>query len=77
MFLASGFLISDPVMCERGLNLLILNARSWLLHDHLGVSGKSRKDSPWMRRMTCQSAWAAVITKNCYLSAQFKRLAAR
>jgi hypothetical protein len=26
MFLASGFLISDPVMCERGLNLLILNA---------------------------------------------------
>src|SRR5271167_789963 len=27
--------------------------------------------------MACQSAWAAVRTKNCYLSAQFKRLAAR
>jgi hypothetical protein len=27
--------------------------------------------------MACQSAWAAVRTKNCYLSNQFKRLAAR
>jgi len=27
--------------------------------------------------MACQSAWAAVRTKNCYLSAQFKRLNAR
>jgi hypothetical protein len=41
------------------------------------LSGKDCKGSPWLRRMACQSAWAAVRTKNCYLSAQFKRLAAR
>ena len=29
------------------------------------------------RRMACQSAWAAARTKKTYLSAQFKRLAAR
>ena len=48
-------------------------------HESAGkrLSGKSRKGSPWLRRMACQSAWAAVRTKNCYLSAQFKRLTAR
>lgn len=48
-------------------------------HESAGkrLSGKSRKGSPWLRRMACQSAWAAARTKNCYLSAQFKRLAAR
>jgi transposase len=48
-------------------------------HESAGkrLSGKSRKGSPWLRRMACQSAWAAVRTKNCYLSTQFKRLAAR
>jgi transposase len=48
-------------------------------HESAGkrLSSKSRKGSPWLRRMACQSAWAAVRTKNCYLSAQFKRLAAR
>ncbi|MGC2547880.1 MAG: IS110 family transposase [Silvibacterium sp.] len=48
-------------------------------HESAGkpLSGKSRKSSPWLRRMACQSAWAAARTKNCYLSAQFKRLAAR
>ncbi len=48
-------------------------------HESAGkrLSGKSHKGSPWLRRMACQSAWAAVRTKNCYLSAQFKRLAAR
>ena len=40
-------------------------------------SSKTRKGSPWLRRMACQSAWAAARTKNTYLSAQFKRLAAR
>jgi transposase len=34
-----------------------------------------RKGSPWLRRMVCQSAWAAARTKNTYLSAQFRRLA--
>jgi transposase len=41
------------------------------------ISSKIRKDSPWLRRMACQSAWAAARTKNTYLSAQFKKLAAR
>jgi transposase len=41
------------------------------------ISSKVRKGSPWLRRMACQSAWAAARTKNTYLSAQFKRLAAR
>ena len=41
------------------------------------ISSKTRKGSPWLRRMACQSAWAAARTKNTYLSAQFKRLAAR
>jgi len=41
------------------------------------MSSKIRKGSPWLRRMACQSAWAAARTKNTYLSAQFKRLAAR
>jgi transposase len=37
-------------------------------HESAGkrLSGKSRKGSPWLRRMACQSAWAAVRTKNCY-----------
>lgn len=48
-------------------------------HESAGkrLSGKSRNGSPWLRRMACQSAWAAVRTKNCYLSTQFKRLATR
>jgi hypothetical protein len=41
------------------------------------ISSKTRKGSPWLRRMACQSAWAAARTKNTYLSAQFERLAAR
>ncbi len=38
------------------------------------ISSKIRQGSPWLRRMACQSAWAAARTKNTYLSAQFKRL---
>jgi len=41
------------------------------------LSSNTRKGSPWLRRMACQSAWAAARTKNTYLSSQFKRLAAR
>jgi len=35
------------------------------------------RGSPWLRRIACQCAWAAARTKNTYLSAQFRRLAAR
>jgi transposase len=40
-------------------------------------SGKTRDGNRWLRRTLCQAAWAATRKKNCYLSAQFKRLAAR
>ena len=40
-------------------------------------SGKTRKGSRWLRRVLCQAAWAASHTKNTYLTAQFRRLAAR
>lgn len=40
-------------------------------------SGKTRDGNKWLRRSLCQAAWAATRTKDCYLSAQFKRLAAR
>ena len=40
-------------------------------------SGKTRKGSRWLSRVLCQAAWAASHTKNTYLSAQFRRLAAK
>jgi transposase len=40
-------------------------------------SGKTREGNRWLRRTLCQAAWAATRKKDCYLSAQFKRLAAR
>lgn len=40
-------------------------------------SGKTRKGSPWLRRILVQAAWAASHVKNSYLSVQFRRVAAR
>jgi hypothetical protein len=40
-------------------------------------SGKTRKGSPWLRRALCEGAWAASRTKNTYLAAQYRRLAAK
>jgi len=40
-------------------------------------SGKTRDGNKWLRRSLCQAAWAVTRKKNCYLSARFKRLAAR
>ena len=40
-------------------------------------SGKTREGNRWLRRTLCQAAWAVTRKKNGYLSAQFKRLAAR
>lgn len=40
-------------------------------------SGKTRDGNKWLKRTLCQSAWAVTRKKHCYLSAQFKRLAAR
>ena len=41
------------------------------------MSGATRPGNKWLRRTLCQSAWAVTRKKDCYLSAQFRRLAAR
>jgi len=40
-------------------------------------SGKTTKGSRWLRQMLTQAAWAASHTKDTYLSARYRRLAAR
>jgi len=40
-------------------------------------SGKIRKGSLWLRRCLCQAAWAVSMQNDNYLSALFRRLAAR
>ena len=40
------------------------------------VRVKSRKGNRWARHALCEAAWAASKTKNTYLAAQFRRLAA-
>lgn len=40
-------------------------------------SGRTRNGNKWLRRTLCQAAWAVTRKKDCYLSTQFKRLAAR
>jgi transposase len=41
------------------------------------ISGTARPGNKWLRRTLCQSARAVTRKKDCYLSAQFRRLAAR
>jgi transposase len=41
------------------------------------LHGKTRKGSPWLRRVLVQAAWAASHAKDTYLRSQFFRLAAR
>ena len=41
------------------------------------LNGKTRKGSPWLRRVLVQAAWAASHAKDTYLRSQFFRLAAR
>jgi transposase len=41
------------------------------------LSGKTRKGSAVLRRHLCQAAWAVSTKKNTYLSALFRRIAAR
>jgi transposase len=40
-------------------------------------SGKIRKGNPWLRAALCEAAWAASRTKHTYLSALYRRIAAR
>lgn len=48
-------------------------------HESAGkrMSGRTRNGSPWLRAMVVQTAWAASHSKNSYLAAQYRRLAAR
>jgi transposase len=41
------------------------------------MSGTTRDGNKWLRRTLCQAAWAVTRKKDCYLSSQFRRLAAR
>lgn len=41
------------------------------------LSGKTRKGSPWLRQTLVEVAHVAAKTKNTYLSAQYRRIAAR
>ena len=41
------------------------------------MSGTTRDGNKWLRRALCQAAWAVTRKKDCYLAAQFRRLAAR
>lgn len=40
-------------------------------------NGRTRKGNAWLRRHLCQSAWGVSTNQNNYLSALFRRLAAR
>jgi transposase len=48
-------------------------------HESAGkrLSGRSRKGSPWLCKILVEVAHAAVHSKNTYLAAQYRRLAAR
>lgn len=41
------------------------------------LSGKTRKGSPWLRQLLVEAAHAAAHSKNTYLSALYRRIAAR
>ena len=41
------------------------------------LSGKTRRGRPWLRKLLVEAALAAGHTKNTYLSAQYRRIAAR
>ena len=48
-------------------------------HESAGkrMSGATGRSNPWLRSTLVEVAWAATRTKNTYLSAQYRRLAAR
>ena len=41
------------------------------------ISGKTRKGNRYLRRVLCQSAWAASHKKDCHLAALFRRVRSR
>ena len=41
------------------------------------MSATTRDGNRWLHRALCQGAWAVTRKKDCYLAAQFRRLAGR
>jgi len=74
----------QPRTAENGQLPTVQQLASWAAlcpgnHESAGKrkTGKTRDGNKWLRHSLCQAAWAATRKKNCYLSAQFRRLAAR
>src|SRR5207249_6984502 len=65
-FASDGHLASWAAMCPGN-------------HESAGRrrSGRTARGNPWLKRALVQAAWAASHTKGTYLSAYYRRLAAR
>jgi transposase len=79
---------AEVILAEIGLDMLRFKSASHLAswagmcpgnHESAGkrLSGRTRKGSPWLRKILVEAAHAAAHTKKTYLSAQYHRLAAR
>ncbi len=79
---------AEGILAEIGLDMSRFASASHLAswagmcpgnHESAGkrLSGRTRKGSPWLRKLLVEAAHAAAHTKNTYLSAQYHRLAAR
>ncbi len=79
---------SEVILAEIGLDMLRFKSADHLAswagmcpgnHESAGkrLSGRTRKGSPWLRKILVEAAHAAAHTKKTYLSAQYHRLAAR
>lgn len=80
--------VSEKVLAELGTNMdVFANERhvsSWVgispgSNESAGKqrSGRTTKGNRWLRSVLVQAAWAASRQKNCYLAAQYRRLAGR
>jgi transposase len=79
---------AEAIVVETGADLAVFPSAGHLAswaglcsgnHESAGKrkSGRTTKGNRWLREMIVQCAWAASHTKNTYLSAQFRRIAAR
>jgi len=79
---------AEGILAEIGLNMDRFQSAKHLAswagmcpgnHESAGkrLSGRTNKGSPWLRKLLVEAAHAAAHTKDTYLSAQYRRLAAR